>query len=176
MNMAKFKMLVGIILCIPILMWGGIRIYKSINYSIECGGHLKRAADANTVELAKTEMLTALTFIKSRNMTNGYTSVIFNTPNEDVGFWYQNLSSSLQELNEVAPRSTQLEKSNILMKLRETLLDDGKNGQHVTQPQGISVFPNNVAFMIFGLVFFVLMVLGVALIIVAIEQLEEWRR
>jgi len=163
------KTLIGILLCIPFLFWSGARIYKNINYGIECSGHLKRAADANTVNLAKKEMETAITFIKSHNMIAGYTSVLYNTPNEDVGFWYQNLSASLQELNDVTDQSTQLEKSNILMKLRETLLDQGEKGQSVTQPTGISIFPNNFVYMIWGwissIVMLILMCFGFRIII-----------
>lgn len=164
------KVIIGILLCIPFLFWSGTRIYKNINYGIECGGHLKRAADANTIDLAKKEMETALTFIKSQNMTSGYTSVLYNTPSEDVEFWFQNLSSSLQELNKTTNKSTQLEKSNILMKLRETLLDQGEKGVSITHPTGISIFPNNVAYMIWGWLSFILMMIGFVFVIVDINE------
>lgn len=51
----------------------------------------------------------------------------------------------------MAPNATQLERSNLLMKLRETLLDQGENGKIVvTFPEGISIYPNNIAMFLFG--------------------------
>ncbi len=31
-------------------------------------------------------------------MTSGYTSILWQTPDEDIGFWYTNLKASQQEL------------------------------------------------------------------------------
>jgi hypothetical protein len=36
-----------------------------------------------------------------------------------------------------------MEKTNLLMKLRETLLDNGGNGDKLTVPSGLSRYPNN---------------------------------
>lgn len=140
----------GVILCIPFLIWSGLRIYNSIVYDIHCGGHLKRAADANTVDTAKKELAEALKYLEDNKMTEGYTSVLWKTPSEDVGFWYQNLKSAHEELEKVTPETTQLERTNVLMKLRETLLDHGEKGDSVTAPGGISVFPSNTPYFIFG--------------------------
>ena len=79
---------------------------------------------------------------------------------EDVGFWYQNLKASLGELEQVSSTATQLEKSNLLIKLRETLLDQGKEGISITSPDGISRFPLNTAYAIAGIIFFVLFIVG----------------
>ena len=138
------------------LLWGGVRIYKAIVFNIEIGGHLKRAADANTVNLAEKEMEIALRQIEASRLTSGYTSVLYKTPDEDVGFWYQNLSASLSELRAIKGESTQLERSNVLMKLRETLLDQGKEGLSVTVPEGISIFPNNAQYLLWHWISFLL--------------------
>ena len=58
--------------------------------------------------------------------------------------------ASLEELRMVPEGATQLEKSNILMKLRETLIDQGQI-VHVTVPRGISVFPHNTAYFLWAL-------------------------
>ena len=79
---------------------------------------------------------------------------------EDVGFWYQNLKASLGELDQVSLTASQLEKSNLLIKLRETLLDQGKEGISITSPDGISRFPLNTAYAIAGIIFFVLFIVG----------------
>src|SRR3989344_5719020 len=142
------KKVLGVILILPLLLWAGLRTYNEILYDIDCGGHIKRAADANTVELATQEMKTVVAYLEARGMTSGYPSILYRPPDEDIGFWYQNLKASLDELEKVTPQTTQLERSNILIKLRETLLD-GQN-MSATDPSGISIYPNNVAYAWFG--------------------------
>ena len=154
------KILFGILLCLSFIVWSGVRIYNRVDYNIECGGHLKRAADANTVDLAKQELQTALAYIESHNMTSGYTSVLYKTPSEDVGFWYSNLMASFNELAYVKKDASQLETSNLLMKLRETILDQGKEGSSVTEPDGISIYPNNTTYAIWGWLSFVFFIAG----------------
>ena len=167
------KVTIGIILLIPILIWGTLRTINSITYGIDCGGHIKRAADANTVEMAKKELRTVLDYLEQREMTKGYTSTLYQTPDEDVAFWYTNLSQSYKELEQVNEKTTALEKSNLLIKLRETLLDQGENGINITQPSGISIFPKNGGYAIFGWIGAVLACLGCGLII---WKLREYLR
>jgi len=164
------KRTLGIILLLPILLWGGARIILDIKFGIDCGGHIKRAADSNTVEIATQEMETVITYLEREEMTEGYTSVLYRTPDEDVGFWYSNLKSSLTELEKVNQETTQLERSNILLKLRETLLDHGTSGEEITEPEGISVFPNNVGFAIFGIVSLIFLIGGAVLIFVSLDD------
>lgn len=110
----------GILLCLPAVLWGGLRIYNGVVFDIHCEGHLKRAADANTIEMASKELVDAIKYLEDNKMTEGYTSVLWKTPAADVGFFYQNLKSSLEELKKVTPETAQLERTNVLMKLRET--------------------------------------------------------
>ena len=121
------KKTICIIACISLILWAGARIYNGITFDQNCEGHLKLAADANTVELAQQQLSIAVKYCEDNGLTKGYTSIFYRTPDEDIEFWYNNLKSSLNELNAVSADATQLEKSNILMKLRETLLDD--NGE-----------------------------------------------
>ena len=157
------KVLGNIMLCVFIL-WAGIRIHAAVSFTIDCDGHLKRAADANTIELAKQELKVALSYLGKNQLTDGYTSVWYRTPDEDIGFWYKNLKSSMEELEKVTVETTQLEKSNLLIKLRETLLDHGGDGDKVTVPQGISVFPQNRGYVVFGILGSILAIIGLVLI------------
>ncbi len=127
----------------------GFAAIKSINLNQDCVGHLKRAADANTIELAQKELSTAISYLEENNMTEGYTSVIYKTPDEDVKFFYDNLVASQKELNDVMKNSDQLTTTNTLMKLRETLTDTNSDGKTVvTRPDGLQYFPNNVGWAI----------------------------
>jgi len=141
--MKAFFVFLSIIGIAVFLFWAGYRAVAAIRYDINCGGHLKRAADANTVEMAKVELDVALQYMENNNLKSGFTSILYNTPDEDIGFWYNNIKSARAELDKVNENTTQLERTNILMKLRETLLDSSDGSVSVTAPMGISVYPRN---------------------------------
>lgn len=119
----------------------GWHIYKKVVFKQNVSGYLKRAADANTIELANQELTKVIDYLEVNNMTSGYTSVLYQTPDEDIEFWYNNLKTSQKELATLNSNSA-LEKTNVLMKLRETLLDTGERTK-VTVPRGLAIYPNN---------------------------------
>lgn len=164
------RLFVAFLLCLPFCFWNCGRIVKNIQFDQNIGGYLKRAADANTVDLARTELSKAVESARSQGMTDGYTSVLYRTPGEDVGFWYQNLSASLQELSALPAEASPLERSNMLMKLRETLLDEGE-ATHITVPSGISVFPANSFWAFAGALCGVFFLVGIGFFIAAVEDL-----
>lgn len=136
-----FLSIASLLICI------GVRTYNAIQFDRKCEGHLKRAADANSVEMAEKELGLALNYMEANNLTTGYTSVIYTSPEDDVEFWYTNVKTSYDELISLSDSTTSLEKSNVLIKLRETLIDhSGESGDKVTVPPGIHNFPNNTAY------------------------------
>lgn len=143
----------GLMFLFSFIFFGGfglIRIIKNVQFNQNCGGHLELAAHANTVELAKSQLEIAVKYMQDNKMIEGYTSVVYKTPDEDVGFWYTNMNNSLNELNEVKKDASSLEKSNILIKLRESIMSSGEHGDNIMLPEGISIFPNNVVFSLWG--------------------------
>ena len=106
--MKKTLFVVFLISFITFILVCGIRVYKEVIFNINCMGHLKRAADANTIELAKQELGTAINYLKTKDIVSGYTSILYRTPNEDIGFWYSNLVASLEELGMVSLEASQL--------------------------------------------------------------------
>lgn len=135
----------GIFCLIISLIVPAIVTVKSIQFNQQCSGYLKQAADANTVELALDRVNLALGYIESHNLTNGYTSVLWRTEDENIGYWYQNIKACQKELENNLEASS-LEKSNVLMKVRESLTDDGEKGTELTVPPGISRYPNNLVY------------------------------
>lgn len=140
------KLFISILITLLWLILLTVVIVKSIQFDRNCGGNLKRAADANTIDIAKKELKTALDYIEKNNLTSGYTSAVYETPDEDLAFWYNNLKTSYAELDSLKLDAQPMEKSNMLMKLRETLIDHGKDGDDVTVPDGISRYPNNLTY------------------------------
>lgn len=155
--MRWFLLIVGVVMTLGYI---STVIVRGIQFDRGAEGYLKRAADANTVELAESQLRIAIDYIEVKELTSGYTSVIYRTPDEDVGFWYTNLKTSLEELQALDSTSTVLERSNMLMKLRETLMDDGERGASITTPPGISLFPMNIGLAFWGIVSFIMMLFG----------------
>ena len=124
-------------------------IIKNVQFNQNCGGYLKRAADANTVEMAISQLDKAIEYIEANGLTTGYTSVLWKTPDEDIGFWYDNIKACRSELFDLSADASPMERTNMLMKLRETLTDEDKDGVTVTFPNGISRHPNNALWGVF---------------------------
>lgn len=133
----------------------GFRLYNKFTFNIGCKQYLKRAAHANTVPVAQKELKTALKYLEANNMTTGYTSVLYNTPNEDLGFFYENLKGAYKELCTVSDSTSSLESSNLLLKLRDSLTD----GNVVILPRGIEQAPNNKLQMWIGIISGLILVL-----------------
>lgn len=145
-----------------------LRVIKKIQFKQNVTGYLKRAADANTIDLANQELSKAISYLEAKGFTTGYTSVLYKTPDEDLEFWYNNLKASQLELQQLNSTSA-LEKTNVLLKLRETLVDEGERTK-VTVPSGISVFPHNTFWAILGLLATVLGFLGFVFIVAESEK------
>ncbi len=161
--------MLGLILVLPFIVYVGVVTYKDIVFTQEIGGHMERAANANTINLALEEMQIVVTNMEKNGYTSGYTSIIYRTPDEDVGFWYTNMKQSLNELERVNPNATQLEQSNVLMKLKETLADNNENGLSVTVPDGISRFPNNTTYAAIFWTTFAIAIFGVISIKIGLD-------
>lgn len=140
-----------------------------IQFSQNCSGYLFQAADANTVELAAERLGKALEYIESKGWTDGYTSILWKTEDENIGFWYTNLKASLQELVSVK-ESSQMEQTNVLMKLRETLLDSGEKGEHLTIPRGLWKYPYNGLYAVGACVVNILGILAVLFLLIILDR------
>jgi hypothetical protein len=158
------KKIIFVLSIVSLLLCIGVMIYRGIIFNQQCEGYLKRAADANSIELAEVERRKAIHYCEEKGLTSGYTSIFYRTPDEDLGFWFTNLQTSLKELEDLPTNSTSLEKSNMLLKLRETLTDQTGDGTSVTVPKGISRFPYNVGFTIWGWVSVLVLVISGVLI------------
>ena len=123
--------------------WATIRIVKAVQFDLNCEAYLKRAAEANTVEMAKLELSKAIDYAKDNKLTEGIVSIFLKNPQNDIGFWYGNLEAAHKELENLPKDSAPLEKTNVLMKLRESLTDRSSGDTKVNHPEGISVYPYN---------------------------------
>lgn len=154
----SFPVAITVVGALLFLTYCGVCVYRYVRYDQDIGGHLKRAADANQPALAITELEKAASnmddwgLCSSKETDVCYTSVIYRTPDEDVGFWRTNLDQTLQDLRDLPPDADHLVISNTLLKVRETLVDHkGSSGVTVTDPDGITLYPHNTGFALWGL-------------------------
>jgi hypothetical protein len=91
------------------------RVVKAVQFNQNCSGYLTRAANSGTVPNAVSQLKVALDYIEKEKLTEGFTSVLYNTPDEDIGFWYKNIKDTYQSLVSLPENSSELEKSNALI-------------------------------------------------------------
>ena len=139
----------AIIATIAFSAWVIIRTVKEVQFNMNCSQYIERATNANTVETAKEELAKAISYAEENDLTKGIVSIFFHQPQNDVEYWYKNMTESYAELEKLPEDATSIEKTNVLMNLRETLTD--QEGVSVTIPSGISIYPNNVAYFLWGL-------------------------
>lgn len=144
--------LVGVL---AFLVWLVVIIVAGIQYDRRIGGHLELASIANQPATAIEELKLAIQGMDADGITCNqprqcYTSVLYTEPDEDVGFWRQNIEQTLADLEALPPDADHLKVSNTLLKVRETLTTEGKDGSSINDPSGISLYPNNRAFAWWG--------------------------
>lgn len=123
-------------------------VMANIDFQQRITGHLKLAADASTIEKARSQLQIALKAIEDKNLVQGSSHAIWSTPGTDMGFWYGNLKDAHTELAKFDDKAPPLVVSNQLMKLRETLLDDTGDGVEVTVPASAWYHPWQKAFLL----------------------------
>ena len=138
-----FILLCVMCIVIPFIVYG-VAIVKTIQMDANCISYFEMAADANSVELAEKHLTSGIKYLEENNLTEGNTKIFVYKPTKDLGLWYKNLKSAQAQLQKLNSKEelTELEESNALMKLRETLLNSKGS---VTHPSMISFYPSHVS-------------------------------
>lgn len=168
MKKALFIILAIICFVSPFFSWIP-SIVNSIQFSANCGNYLELSADANSIEIAEKQLTKAIDHLEANDLTSGYTKIFVYYPKNDIGMWYDNLKSAQTQLRGMLEKEeiTELEESNMLMKLRETILnDDGC----LTHPIGISLHPNYTVMFWLNVTLWLLWFLGVVFCFLAYEE------
>ena len=152
-----FFIMIGLLLTIP-------TIVKHLSLKQNCTGYLKQAADASTIENCIERLDKAIEYIEAQEWTSGYTSVIYKTEDENVGFWYDNLKDCQRILMDNKDAES-LVQSNVLMRVRECLTDNEEQGTQLTIPNGLCYHPNNGAWAFYRFMIVLLIIGGLIFII-----------
>jgi len=128
------SLVIGLLLLVP-------PVVSHFGFTWGCEEYLKRAADCSTPEQCGKELDRALQYMRDHGLTSGNSGIIFKTPASDVAFWYNNIGGAREAVRalEGSEKTSALERSNVLIRVRETLLDEGKA---VTLPPHISWYPD----------------------------------
>lgn len=146
-------------------------VVLQISFYQNVTSYLQGAADANSVQLALDRMTPALNFLEETNRTEGYSHLLIKTEKVNVGFWYDNLVSAKKDVEEASNRTLgKLEESNLLLKLRETILNNDGN---VTKPSHIVLYPNQRIFIFFIVLSVLAMPISFAMLLHSINYLDD---
>ena len=117
--------------------------FKDYRFERECAGYLNLAANANDPKLVIKYMDIAIEYIERNNLDKGNTTVIFNYPDRSLDYWYANLKEIQADVKALPDDVSQLERSNVLMKVRESLTDsDSQGGSRIILPPYIAYYPS----------------------------------
>lgn len=150
-----------------VILGGGMMVpplVGKLSFRWNCRDYLKRAADCSSVDTCREELDKAIRYAEDNGLTSGNSAAFIKTPECDVKFWYDNLVNASSALEDVLPESTPLEKSNVLMRVRETLLD----GNVVTCPPNIGYYPKVLSMYVINTLGLVTLAVGVFLLLGAI--------
>ncbi|MCL2351276.1 MAG: hypothetical protein FWC55_01960 [Firmicutes bacterium] len=147
--------ILAILFTLVFIAWAIIRITAYYQFSVGCGQYLRRAATANSISLAASNLDSAIQYLEDRNLTSGQVSIFLKQPQNDITYWYSNLKSAQTGLQNMKSDATQLEVSNELMKIKESLISTTSDGEALILPEGIEIYPHN------GLLFWMSLIGGV---------------
>lgn len=145
---------------IGFILWAGYRIAYGIEFDQGIENYISQAASSPNPAVAIERLDIAIKEIQTRHLTSGNTGVFFTYPNNDVGFWYQRLVDSRKILSDLPKSDSQLEISNTMMRVHESLTGSNKEGTYIRSPDGISIHPYNTGFFWWCTLSLIFMVIG----------------
>lgn len=94
-----------------------VALVWNVHFDIDVQDRLKRAADANQPSISLVEIEAVIAHLDSKSYCEReqYTSVVSNSPDEDVCFWRTNIEETAEDLRQLPEGASHLEKSNTLI-------------------------------------------------------------
>lgn len=144
------KFLLTIVCALAFIGWAITRVVFGVAFDTGCDDYISQAASSPDPAIAASRLDAAISYAESHNLTSGNTGIFITYPTNDIGFWYKRMVDSRAILRALPPTDTPLEISNTMMRVRETLVEGGKNGDSTVAPGDISIYPSNAAFFWWG--------------------------
>ena len=153
----------AVIFTLSSLAWLVMRCYTGVQFSINCEAYIKRAAVASTIDAAQEELGKAINYIEKNNLTEGIVSIFLKNPKNDIGYWYNTLNNTYKQLMEFPRDATQLEKSNFMMRVNESI-------EGLSTPEGIEIYPHNVLYLWWAIISIIGAFVFICILILFIEM------
>lgn len=156
-------LVLGVLLMLVLPAWAGVRLYRSAEFDRNCQERLAKATIALYTADAKQDLGQALSYLQARgiNGTSGHTSIFGATQDTDVGVWY----CKVEQARETLEKPTSTNTGYLLSRVREHLTErDGKGGSKLATPTGISVYPHNQLYALWGVAGVIAFLVGLGLI------------
>ena len=141
--------------------------YYQTGFSLKQGLQipLDRVVNAPTTSVADSNLADALRYMQENQLTKGNTSYFVKSDkSNDLTYFYNNLLKLQTELKVAVNNKTQsqLEESNLLMRVREVISDGGV----IKMPANMAYYPNLMGNLILSIISWVILVVGFLTLVV----------
>src|SRR5438105_3975424 len=73
----------------------GLLLHQNINFSTQFDEYLRSACREENSDKAVSKAQHALDFLVARNLTTGKTAILYESPETDVGDWYEGVEDAI---------------------------------------------------------------------------------
>lgn len=159
--MKTFLSLVCIVSFSCFVAWLLIRIYRVLCFYKNCESYIRNSMNTASIDIAKSELEHAISYLEKNNLTSGRTSIVTSKLHNDIGYFYKNLKKQYDFLDHKCKNSlTEVNIQNILKEYEDNLHSRTANGVKTLIPEGISIYPSNTVFCIWGTMSFITLVIS----------------
>jgi hypothetical protein len=164
-------LLVAILAVAPFASWAITRGVLAQTYENNVGAPLRAADSTFSVDVAQAKLGLVITFLESRGVgeISGSTSLFVPSPDEDIGAWYVRLKGANNLLQSLDENSTQEQEDAAMMAMYRATSRPG-HLHNVYVPEGISVYPNNWAYAMWGFISLPWAIVGLTLTGVLLDR------
>ena len=159
-GVALVLFLSGGALALPAFIGTGYHVLLGYQYNQRFEVHLDRAVHATDVKLASQELEIAKKWLEETKKTSGNSSVTIDIAQNDLGYFYQNISEATQRLNALSAEPNSVAASNELLKFEGSFKVKTEKGETLRQPENLEIFPNQRIWFYGGGVLWVLALIG----------------
>lgn len=144
MTKGKFYVTLMIASVLVFAGWFVARVNAAIKFEEEVGGYLDNYVEAGNTQTAIENLDMAIKALEAKGLTEGQISIFWESPNNNVGIWYQNLLESKKVLEESLKEGKRDQV--IVLEKQRNGLKGSENNSSVRTPEGISIYPLNKAY------------------------------
>lgn len=154
---------VSILLAMPFFGWAITRIVKNNRFDNNVTYYIDEADKSNDITYSCEKASIANDYLKNNNLTSGYTSIVSRERDEDLYIFYDSIDKKTNYFC--------LSRNKDYIKLYQEYADMRNMKPHdVSVPQGISIYPYNLFYLIWMLVSTTMMIISIIGVVTFIDE------